>query len=645
MRLLQAHIKNYRAISELTIDIDPHTVLVGANGVGKSCVLKAIEKFFTSSPTVTREDFHENNVSDPIEVTLTFSDFTAEETDKFCSRIHHGRMIVTRRMVFGGTPRDNGKYYGQTPRHLAFAQVRDTGGALPKRQAYNGLRILPDYADLPAAANDAEVNAGMDGWETSHPDQCELSLDDGQFFGFQNVGRGILQKYISFVFVPAIRDAATDSIDRGNSVVAQLIELIVKTVVQKRDDIRQWQEKASAEYSSLVNPDNLGELSDLAFSLTDTLNQFYPDTLVDLAWQPPEDFSVKLPAAGVSLTEQGYTGPVEGKGHGLQRAFIFTILQHLADAIQKANAELQVDGSPQETSHTLILAIEEPELYQHPTKQRHLARVLAAIGTGNIAGVMGQTQVLVCSHSPHFVSTERFSDVRLARRIKVTDHENTECRIYRVRPEDVCDLLNEKLQIAPEKGYQPDSLAARLHILDPLVAEGFFSTKAILVEGVGDRAALAAVGATMGVDFEAQGIAILPVNGKLNLARPLAIFSLLEIPTYVIFDSDSQNGGETASVEANLGLQRMCGCDEPVDFRTHIDMKFASFENRLEDVLESELGPAFMEQVGLASYKYGLPKNRLLKSPVSLREIVSGCLAAGSQVPTLSGIVTAIVSL
>ena len=113
----------------------------------------------------------------------------------------------------------------------------------------------------------------------------------------------------------------------------------------------------------------------MADALTSTLTEFYSDTNVDLAWQPPDAFEIALPAAAVSLTEQGYTGPVEGKGHGLQRAFIFTILQHLADAIQAASRETEIEeqegegppeGEHEEISHSLILAIEEPELYQHP---------------------------------------------------------------------------------------------------------------------------------------------------------------------------------------------------------------------------------------------------------------------------------------
>jgi hypothetical protein len=83
----------------------------------------------------------------------------------------------------------------------------------------------------------------------------------------------------------------------------------------------------------------------------------------------------------------------------------------------------------------------------------------------------------------------------------------------------------------------------------------------------------------------------------------------------------------------------------PVEFRTYVGERFASFENCLEDVLTNELGAQFNHQVGLASFKYGLPKKRLLKSPVSLEEIVRGCGAAGSTSVTLDAIVDAVIAL
>jgi putative ATP-dependent endonuclease of OLD family len=659
MRLVKAHVKNFRAISDLEVAIGQHTVLVGANGVGKSCVLKGIDKFFAKSANVSIEDFHERNVQDPIEIILTFTDFTDEESDTFSSRIHGNEMSVARVFRSGVGGKDNGKYFGLSLRNAQLQAIRAIEGAVPRRTAFNNLVGTEGFEDLQNAANAAQVDERMLEWESAHPGQCELFRDDGQFLGFSNVARGSLSKYLSFVFVPAVRDASPDSVDAKGSVISQLIELVVKSVVQKRADIVEWRAKAAQEYEELVSPENLGELGNLSDELSETLGIFYSDSRVDLNWKPPEELQVALPIAEVALTEQGYTGPIENKGHGLQRAFIFTLLQHLAKALsvqepdvppgaegEEAPPEVADDAAqpPVEESHTVILAIEEPELYQHPVKQRHIAKVLRQISRGQIPGVMSSTQVMLCSHSPQFVSTEHFDEIRLARREIVQVGSPAQCVVRCV----TYAAVNSSLDIAyqtPAGGHTDETLLARLHVIDGAVAEGFFCAVAVLVEGPGDLAAIMAVAQANEIDLEAAGVAILPVGGKTNIDRPLSIFSLLRIPTYAVFDSDSNLSPDDQKVLQNLGIQRLSGEVNPEEFRTHIGNRFASFEENLNVTLQSELGGSYPDQVELAAIKYGMKQKQIVKNPVGLAEIVAGCIANGGTCQTVGAIVNRIAAL
>jgi putative ATP-dependent endonuclease of OLD family len=255
-----------------------------------------------------------------------------------------------------------------------------------------------------------------------------LERDDGRFLGFTNVANGALQKATSFVFIPAVRDISADAQDAKGAVVAKLLELVVKNVVQQRTDFRQWKTRIAAEYRAITNPDALPELRQLSEQLTETLQVFYGAAGVQLNWQAANEFAVPLPLADVQLDEDGFVGPVGRKGHGLQRAFILTLLQHLAKATAQNPGEVQVvrEGDVEvdaEVAHLpgLILAIEEPELYQHPTKQRHFARVLSELSSGVLPGVAARTQVLFASHSPLFVSLDRFDEIKLARRVRIED--------------------------------------------------------------------------------------------------------------------------------------------------------------------------------------------------------------------------------
>ena len=59
----------------------------------------------------------------------------------------------------------------------------------------------------------------------------------------------------------------------------------------------------------------------------------------------------------------------------------------------------------------LILSIEEPELYLHPNRQRHLSRILLELAHGGVPGVAESTQVIYSAHSPLFVDIQSFNQV------------------------------------------------------------------------------------------------------------------------------------------------------------------------------------------------------------------------------------------
>ena len=122
-----------------------------------------------------------------------------------------------------------------------------------------------------------------------------------------------------------------------------------------------------------------------------------------LAELMPADLELEFqaPTIEVLLTtpkihvDDGFKGSVEGKGHGMQRAVIFSIL--------RAYAKL-VTVKPEKEKRTLILGIEEPELYMHPNAQRTVRRVLRTIANGG-------DQVLFTTHSPLMVDVTYFDEI------------------------------------------------------------------------------------------------------------------------------------------------------------------------------------------------------------------------------------------
>lgn len=668
MLLKRVHIKNFRSIRDVSVEVGSQMAIVGGNGTGKSSVLRAIDRFFSSSTTVELDDFFGREVSEPIEIGLTFTKFNELEREMFGTRIHNDEMTVVRVFEANGG-RTNGRYYGATMQHSGFASIRSAEGANPRRTAYNVVRQSGgEYGSLPAVARAEQIPGELAEWEANHPDRCELGRDDGQFFGFTNVAKGALQKATSFVFIPAVRDASADALDARGAVIARLLELVVRNAIQQRSDIQSFQSRISKEYRELTDPKKLHELAGLSGDLTETLQQFYREAAVALRWKPPEDFAVPLPAADVLLNDDGFEGPVDHKGHGLQRAFILTLLQHLAkatsadvarqaispptaplDAVATDASEPQQGGQPDAyTIPGLVLAIEEPELYQHPTKQRHFAKVLSQLSAGELPGVARHTQVLFATHSSLFVSMDRFDEVRLARRRKLAGCTHKECRLTYSTLSGAARRL-EKAYGKDEGAFSADGLKARLHIIDAEIAEGLFADTVVLVEGVSDRAAIVAAAALDGVDLEALGVAVLAVDGKSKMDRPATIFSSLEIPTFLVWDCDRKARGVIEGLEQNRALQRLMAIapDQVTDATTKIHSTFACFETKLETMIKEEIGAElYKQQLEVVKEKYSIERgDDAEKAPFAMRELLTGAAARGKRSGTLSAIIKAIQKL
>ena len=656
MILRRVRVKNFRAIRDVTVEFGAHTAIIGGNGAGKSTILRAIERFYASSTSIELDDFFGRRPDETIEIALTFTGFSDDERERFGERIQLDEMTVVRVFEASGG-RNNGRYYGSSLQCPEFVDIRNAEGALEKRRLFNALRTENPGYGFEAANRLDQVEPQLQEWEANHPEACAMARDDGQFFGFSNVGRGSLQRSTSFVFIPAVRDASADATDARGAVVARLMELVVRSAVQRRQDVKNFQVRVTQEYQELVDPERLPELGALAGVLTATLQDFYAEAGVTLRWRPAEEFAIPLPNADVLLDEDGFEGPVDRKGHGLQRAFIVTLLQHLARATaadaepRTEEAEADVDapgeiqvGAPAYVLPGLILAIEEPELYQHPTKQRHFAKVLARLSDGTLPGVATRTQVMFASHSSLFVSLDRFDEVRLARRYSVEGAEMKECRISQSNLEQIVGRL-EQVYIRDPGTFTVEGLRGRLHIIGQELAEGFFSDLAVLVEGVSDRAALVAAAALEGVDFEAAGIALLSAEGKTKLDKPAAIFSQLGVPVYAIWDCDRKPAG-IEKPRTNQALQRLLGAQECFEAATHVCADFACFENDLETTLRSELtAEVYDRHLDGVREEYGLQdREDVMKAPYAMTEVLRRASTEGAKSATLTATVQAIMA-
>jgi putative ATP-dependent endonuclease of OLD family len=529
-----------------------------------------------------------------------------------------------------------------------FDEVRSAGGKREIRSKYNDLRGTEKYANLPSVTSGDTALTELQKWESQNPDKCTRSRDDGQFFGFTGVGQGYLGKYTRFIRIPAVRDASEDATEKKGSCVTEIMNLVVRSVLALRKDVTDFKEETKTKYKDIMDPSKLTELTTLETQLSQTLQYYVPDAEVLLRWSELADIDIPLPQAHTKLLEDGYESSVQRTGHGLQRAFILTMLQHLVAAReqkpeQEATEEQETNQFEQPQLPNLILAIEEPELYQHPSRQRHLATVLDQLAEGNVPGVAHKTQVIYSTHAPLFIGLDHFDQIRLLRKV---NGEADKPKITKVTSVILGHVANDLWTLDGQQGdnYTAETLRPRMQaVMTPWMNEGFFADVAVMVEGEGDRAALLAAGSALGYNCESMGICVIPCMGKNNMDRPALVFSKLCIKTYLIWDNDRK--ANDPKPEENKRLLRLVGATEE-DWPAGVWDTHACFDSKLETTLMREIDTEiFNRYLDEAKREFRLPRDRILKNPFALRYIIEGCYGQGHHSTTLDSIIEKIWAL
>jgi predicted ATP-dependent endonuclease of OLD family len=245
-----------------------------------------------------------------------------------------------------------------------------------------------------------------------------------------------------------------------------------------------------------------------------------------------------------------------------------------------------------------------------------------------------------------FVSIPNVNEIRFVRRVNCDEHEFKQCKLKALD----LGIIARQLEAALQKSvgtFTVASLAPRLHILGTELAEGFFADAVVLVEGRSDKAALIAAASLLNVNFESAGIAVLSVEGKGNIDRPLLIFRELDIPTYPIWDCDTNKSPGEAHPEQNLLLVRAANPTanhQIAPTNTLVNDLYAHFSESLERTLEAELTKAvFDESLKSSCAKFDSPVGRdAQKSPEIMKALLLHAHSKGRSSPTLEAIVRTI---
>ena len=567
MKIRSIKIRNFRSILEQEIDCAAFNTFVGPNGSGKSTLLNALNVFFGEIASFTQEDFHKRNTRNPIQIGVTFTDLSPEAQNDFEHYVRGGELVVQVEIK----QKDENSYSrvvrGERLIFPPFKNFFEVKTATERGKIFKALR--EKYTELEPATNDGGRVASVRDYEEGLPEEKkELVLSGAEFFG---VSKGVdkFKRHVNWVYVPAVKDAASESEEAKNSHLGKLIQHTIRSGMDYETDLENIRETALNEYEKLL----AGQRTHLS-SLQDRLSQRLQDAVatetdLKLDWKKDEkSVAVQDPTAKVLLTDRGFEGEVDKFGHGLQRSFLLVILQELMAA--------DSDVSP-----TLILGCEEPELYQHPPQARHLAEILMSLSKGD-------AQVFITTHSPYFIDVEHYDGIKMFRNISGNA----------VTSRSTFASIQKRYNEAFDKPLQnEDQARTKLAIqTQPKFNEVFFADKVILVEGISDLACLETYLRLSGrkSEFQKSGAAIIACEGKSSLALMMLIVKDFQIPYHVIFDCDADcdekkrndHIRDNDAIFATAGQEKL----QALPDKDCLHPNVTAWMNNIEHILELEYG-------------------------------------------------------
>jgi len=575
MKIQKIETKNYRSLHNLTIYPEDILALVGRNNSGKSNLIKALELFFEGSIRLINDEcFYNHKPEEPIEILITFEQLSDWEREQFEPWMDEDKLVVGREIVCSSAD-------SYIINNLAITKVPEPEWL--REDIISGEKITDWWSNK----DELKIN-GLDfGVElgTTKPTVVKWKEVVKKFLdehrneipwkkerrenpkGYPGVLKGALPE---FIHIPAVRDISEEAKVGKTNPFGQLINsVLVKISGEQKDAISKQLKEIEKRLNRSEEGERITEIKNIEARLNKLMFELM-DCDIEIEMAMPQLREVF--GAAKIYADDGTRTTIEGKGHGMQRSMIFTILRAYAEL-----AHVQKAGEKAE-ERTTIFAIEEPELYLHPQSQRTLMSVFREIASGS-------DQIIYSTQSSLFIDISHFEQICIMRREKKEEsYESYPTQL--LMSAIVEDLKSRKGVDATEEGIREQYS----HVFNPMINEGFFADKVVIVEGPSEQYALPIYADALGYDLDRNNISVVHSDGKGQMDRLLRVFDGFKIPTYLWFDGD-KNNEEKADRDKTLELLELLG--EPIekieDVKTKVSDRYAILEYDLEETLKDEL--------------------------------------------------------
>lgn len=243
-------------------------------------------------------------------------------------------------------------------------------------------------------------------------------------------------------------------------------------------------------------------------------------------------------------------------GEGVQYAFnillqIIEIIYNVKATRKSEDFEERLINRDGKKLFPLFLVLDEPEVHQHPYRQRSLIRKIKALIENNnqeflnllkdlfdIDGLTGQ--IFIATHSPNILLDNYRQFIRLYK------STGTDSQLKIVSGMNV--VIDDKL-------YK--------HMLHNFIylKEAMFSKCIIFVEGDTENGAIPVFAERMGLDMDERGIGVIKLDGADSVKRCMALYKSFGIKSIALIDKDKK---ESYSSEPDIYFTKANDYEEDV---------------------------------------------------------------------------------
>jgi putative ATP-dependent endonuclease of OLD family len=233
MKPKRVHILNFRHISNVEIQIEDILALIGPNNVGKSSILRAIQYFCEPVTQIPDVDFNESNSYLDIEVTIEFTDLSAETKKRYHSRLLAGDRLVVKKVWSKGEKKPDFFSKEMKPTAEKLANIERNWKLFKDDPTW---KTRAEEADKKFQLKD-QITDFVEEYLQNHMD--EFTWEEGWVPNPSGLQEILTHHMPEVIFIEGVIDVPQEVSTKSGSTISKILNMLVKEALGKDEDAKE----------------------------------------------------------------------------------------------------------------------------------------------------------------------------------------------------------------------------------------------------------------------------------------------------------------------------------------------------------------------------------------------------------------------